>query len=396
MHSSLFNTQSLHEWDLQTQRRLLNEIDRMPREKLFEKSEDELALQVRDSYVGEVPVLHKEDLYSEGVKGHPGDRAVSMAIHTPFDGDGTFFGCHPSTHPIITNPCEVKNQELIITYSNLQKSDVERLQVIHNDTLQRIIGCLDDMRRAMVIYFDELLMCAKYKIMARRKDFTDYDAIMRTAGSIIPIKRRPETATKIVLPVARKQIPVAKQEEKHAPPEPMIDLKAYDDILQVISSMMKVVERSPKVFREMEEEDLRTILLVALNGIYEGRASGETFNGTGKTDILIRESDRNVFIGECLEWKGEAGFLSKIDDQLLKYATWRDCKLALIVFNRNKDFTAVVEKMAATLMKHPQFVKKENHTHESGFRCTFRRKDDQSRTFLVTGLAFDINIGSAE
>jgi hypothetical protein len=32
---------------------------------------------------------------------------------------------------------------------------------------------------------------------------------------------------------------------------------------------------------------------------FEGKAAGEVFNCTGKTDILVREGDRNVFIGEC-------------------------------------------------------------------------------------------------
>lgn len=49
----------------------------------------------------------------------------------------------------------------------------------------------------------------------------------------------------------------------------------------------------------MGEEAIRTVLLVALNGHYEGQASGETFNFEGQTNILIRSEGRSVFIGEC-------------------------------------------------------------------------------------------------
>lgn len=84
-------------------------------------------------------------------------------------------------------------------------------------------------------------------------------------------------------------------------------------------------ERSPKAFEQMGEEDLRSHFLVQLNGQYEGRATGETFNFQGKTDILIREGDRNVFIAECKFWHGEKQLLETID-QLLSYLSWRDTK----------------------------------------------------------------------
>jgi hypothetical protein len=38
---------------------------------------------------------------------------------------------------------------------------------------------------------------------------------------------------------------------------------------------------------------------VTLNSHYEGAATGETFNGTGKTDILVRHGLDNAFIGQC-------------------------------------------------------------------------------------------------
>ena len=116
--------------------------------------------------------------------------------------------------------------------------------------------------------------------------------------------------------------------------EYIIGMTEYNDILNTISSMVKVMERTPSVFAIHRREPLRTVLLVALNGIYEGQATGETFNGSGKTDILIRRDDRNVFIAECLMWHRSKYLQEKMDDQLFQYAMWRDSKLALIVFNR--------------------------------------------------------------
>ena len=140
----------------------------------------------------------------------------------------------------------------------------------------------------------------------------------------------------------------------------------------------------------MDEEPLRTILLVALNGIYEGDATGETFNGYGKTDIMIRRNDRNVFIAECLMWRGKEKLLEKLDDQLFRYAMWRDSKLALIVFNRGGNFTKNIDTMKATLKSHPQFIKELDWRHETGARYLFKRHDDPERYFVLTALAFDV------
>ena len=140
----------------------------------------------------------------------------------------------------------------------------------------------------------------------------------------------------------------------------------------------------------MDEEDLRMILLVALNGLYEGKATGETFNGQGKTDILIRHEDKNIFIAECLIWSGAATLRSKMDDQLFKYATWRDSKLAILVFNRNKNFSDVITKMIDTAKSHPQCIQSLSFAHQSGARFRFKRADDPQKEFILTCLAFDV------
>jgi len=76
-----------------------------------------------------------------------------------------------------------------------------------------------------------------------------------------------------------------------------------------------------------------------INGQYEGQATGATFNFEGKTDILLRVDGKNAFIAECKFWTGEKQFLETID-QLLGYLSWRDTKAAILLFNRNQNFSA--------------------------------------------------------
>jgi hypothetical protein len=91
----------------------------------------------------------------------------------------------------------------------------------------------------------------------------------------------------------------------------------------------------------MDEPNLRTCLVHSLNGSFAGGATAETFNGRGKTDILVRSRDRNVFLGECKIYNGKAGVVDAID-QLLGYATWRDGDLGLIIFVRNRALSSAI------------------------------------------------------
>jgi hypothetical protein len=70
-------------------------------------------------------------------------------------------------------------------------------------------------------------------------------------------------------------------------PEPTLAIEDYDHILSVMTNMALVMERSPSAFQTMAEEDLRQHFLVQLNGQYEGQATGETFNYSGKRLIAV-------------------------------------------------------------------------------------------------------------
>ncbi|HMF02967.1 MAG TPA: hypothetical protein VKK06_23970 [Terriglobia bacterium] len=162
-----------------------------------------------------------------------------------------------------------------------------------------------------------------------------------------------------------------------------------DHILSVIENMVLVMERSPHAFAKMEEEALRDHILVQLNGHYEGQATGETFNFTGKTDLLIRADGKNAFVGECKFWSGPKKFLETID-QLLGYTTFRDTKTALIIFNRNKEHTSVLASVKETLQQHPLFKRDLGNRGESHFRSIFRHPGDPQRDIYVATLVFHI------
>lgn len=153
--------------------------------------------------------------------------------------------------------------------------------------------------------------------------------------------------------------------------------------------MAHVMERSPSAFASIDEESLRMHFLVQLNGHYEGQATGETFNYQGKTDILIRVERKNVFIGECKFWAGPKMLTATID-QLLGYSSWRDTKVAVLVFNRNRDFTKVLQAIKETTSAHPNCKRMLGQRSETSFRYAFQHNDDPNRELQLAIMAFDV------
>jgi hypothetical protein len=162
------------------------------------------------------------------------------------------------------------------------------------------------------------------------------------------------------------------------PLEPVLADEVYEHILSVIRSLGLNMERSPKTYAGKGEEDRRQSLLAALNTHYHGKTVAEAFKVKGKTDLLVRHEDQNLFIGECKFWSGAKEFSATID-QLFRYRAWRDTKLAVIMFVPARDLTSIVEKGREALEAHPQFVSWSEAASETELRCAVSWPGDARR-----------------
>jgi len=144
-----------------------------------------------------------------------------------------------------------------------------------------------------------------------RKRRVAQSAVGAVAALGIPVKRR-DTEPTFTIPAKRRERPAKRPTAPTGKyePEPVLDEKEYQHILEIIRSMSLVIERSPSSFASLDEEAIRDHFLLQLNGHYEGGATGETFNASGKTDILIRVDNKNVFIAECKFWPSVSEFMS--------------------------------------------------------------------------------------
>jgi hypothetical protein len=152
----------------------------------------------------------------------------------------------------------------------------------------------------------------------------------------------------------------------------------------------RTFETTPDTYAVHDEEALRNVILSHLNVSFEGAATGETFRRSGKTDIRIESGKRAAFVGECKVWKG-AKELGDAVNQLLGYLTWRDCKAAIVVFNKkNAKFSALIENIPTAFQSHPKFVQRLNSGGEGEWEYRMTSLEDEGRTIRVHVFAFNL------
>ena len=194
-----------------------------------------------------------------------------------------------------------------------------------------------------------------------------------------PVRRRPDADTYTV-PIKRRNLRLVRPAGTPAAapfkPEPTMADGDYQAAPAVLRTSRNALERTLSLPAKLNEEQVRDLLLVNLNAHFEGDAAGEVFNGEGKTDILIRVEDRNIFIGECKIWGGPST-MDEALGQIFKYLVWRDTKAAILLFIRNKDVTAVIKKAVAKIEAHPNYKRRgPSHRRPARFRhaCPRRRR----------------------
>lgn len=311
-----------------------------------------------------------------------------VEVRIPFEGESELFYTKANTFSMNPPRAVIDRNEVVLRYDTPadQPRDVRSLV---DQTLLDIEQHLGWQRDMIDSHNRNLPNVAEQAIRQRRERLLAQSQRAEALG--IPIRRRTDAPKTYALPtVKRKAVPtLPPATTAQFKPEPVLAMELYEHILKVVQDMALVMERSPDAFKAMNEEALRQHFLVQLNGQFEGKATGETFNMAGKTDILLREGDRNVFIAECKFWKGSKAFGEAID-QLLGYATWRDGKTAILVFNRGTETSTVLTGIDSVAKAHANFKRAVEWPHESGFRYVFHSNGDKNRELILAVLVFHV------
>jgi len=378
--------------------KMLQAVEAEPEENLKQADVGEWATALAHHFAVGCPVLKPTDVWMEPAKpvkidvsgdnsrdfsdprlarNFPGERIV---VHVPFAGDAGVFNLKPSSWSTTRPHGRVKDSDLLLTI------EYPREQTPHVDVhAQRFISDVSQYlgwAAAEIGAFNNgLEQQARQAIDARRQRVEQRDAAL--AQSSIPIRRSGESGKKtyiaeVLVRRPAPSLPQTRADDKAPALEPALAEQVFEHILGIIRMQGVQMEQSPATYAAMGEEDRRQILVAALNGHYEGRAHAEAFNLQGKTDILIRFEGRNLFISECKFWTGVGGF-SEAVDQLFRYTGWRDTKLAIVMFVREKGLTSLLTKAKQTLAAHPQFVAWRDAASETELRATVHWPRDAER-----------------
>ena len=384
---------------------MLEEIASIDGNRLLNTSVDDLCAYFEEKYRIEVPILREDQIVADqqesqiDVSRDPmrfiRDRSspffvagTAIEITIPFDGDAEAFKIQPTTSTLSPPIGEVRGQTLLLRIEGTDLN-AEQVKALINRTIAEIKSWLENLRRDTQGINAQIPKLVREAIERRRQKLLADQKLVADLG--FRLKERQEVPRTYVSPQVRRRITPTLPPASTAPfkPEPTLSNDDYEHILNVIHNMALVMERSPSAFATMDEESLRSHFLVQLNGQYEGQATGETFNYQGKTDILIRVEGKNIFIAECKYWDGPKK-LTETLDQLLSYSSWRDTKVAVIVFNRRKNFSSVLDTIPSTVRAHPNCKKALGQKSETSFRYVFAHQDDSNREMMLTVMAFDV------
>jgi len=280
--------------------------------------------------------------------------ADEVTVHVPFTGDPMLLRLRPGSWSIAFPRAEIGAGEIVHRATGSQLSS-EQVTASFNSFRTSVTQYVDAINADVGEHNARLDAELRRAVADRRLRLLD----QRQLAAGLPFQLRPaDTPATYAVPVRRTKLHLS-QSRPAAPfrPEAFLEDAIYEDVLARIVAFGNLVERLPRSVGVMDEEGLRDHLLLVLNGNYEGQVAGEVFNREGKTDILLRSGDRNVFIAECKVWNGPAKFGPAVN-QLLNYLVWRDGKAALVLFIKTGNPTEVVRKADQVVTDHPQCLRR--------------------------------------
>lgn len=396
--NSLFCNTDWHSCERTQIDAMQKEINQYDPDALLNASVDDLVAYFVSEFEIDVPVLlsdqitlaQRETTFEQEDYGRTiRVNGILIEVDVPFTGDAAMFSVQPTSFSFTNQPsATIQAQSLLFSISG-SELDSGSAQDKIDSTLSEIQEHLERLRASAVALNTQLTTAARERVEYRKDKLLADQNLVANLG--YPLKSGASEQKTYAAPEIKKKITPKPPKPGIQPfePEPAIALADYENILSIMERMVGVMERSPRDFTHMGEETLRSHFLVQLNSQYEGQATGETFNYEGKTDILIKSNGRNLFVAECKFWKGAKNHAKTID-QLLGYLSWRDTMAAIVVFNRNKNFSKMLVELEKATTLHPNCKELLRKRSESGLVFRFVHRDDPNREMTVAVLAFDV------
>jgi hypothetical protein len=307
-----------------------------------------------------------------------------ITYYLPFTGLPELLRRVPSTRLLWSADVNVRSNDVSFDIINW-RDDPDEIRREAESLIGNIRTQSEHNKNDVTAYNNNLEAQAAQIFRSRKEQHLKQSNLMASLG--VPFKQAGQVPSTFAVPTVKKT-PIIKPSAPTAAftPEPALDDQIYREILKICHDTGVEIERHPSIYLGKDEETLRDHFLMVLSPHFQS-VTGETFNKSGKTDILIRHERANVFVAECKYWRGIQGFYETID-QALGYLTWRDSKAAILCFIQNKDVQNVLQQIEREADKHACFIKFFGKNTESWFNFEFHLKDDNSRGVKLAVLCF--------
>lgn len=384
-------------------------VHSIPREQFLATSVDTLVEHLSTSLVIELLVLHEEQMqmdhaetqvdvtgrfdYDIGSGGRVQTSGHRLTFYIPFSGDAGLWRLRPNMWFSVMPRGEVDSRRamLTLTFTNTSNTEPERYK-------QELESCLNGVRQFIAAqkqlldeYHSRIPRQVRSTIEHRRAEVERLHGLA-SAFNIPMVKKSGMPEFKPIEVAKRISRPLPRPPAAGYKPEPAITNETYEELLAIIRHAGASFEGTPQTYGPLGEEGLRDNVLSHINVVFEGKATGETFRKYGKTDLRLEEESRSAFVGECKLWGGEKVLLDALT-QLLGYVTWRDCKAALILFNKDvAGFSGVQATIDTSLQGHPKFLRAVSTGRTGEWRFVFQSQDDAGREVTVHVFAFNLYV----
>jgi hypothetical protein len=374
---------------------------------LLNVNQTEYCEQLSSQYHIEFPTLHFESVQADSYEreisanNHPSAWHVRagekhkrdiVRFHVPYSGDISLLRYRPASRYTLNGGSEIKTSggALLFEFTNFN-SNPEEIKREYDQEVKSIMPNYNYLKSDCENFNNSLLSFTNNTFNQRKEQLLRKNNLLSGLG--VPIIQRKGVSNTFTVPApkVREKITIRPTvTAKGFKPEPTLDNEIYQKILRLIHDVGSNFERYPSTYRNKGEEDLRDHILLFLQPNFENvSATGESFNKSGKTDILLRHESTNVFIGECKIWKGEKQLYSTID-QLLSYSTWRDTKTAIIFFVQNKEISSALEVVKMRTSEHANYLGFINKADENWYNFRFHMNGDKNREIKLAILLFHL------
>lgn len=399
----IFSEKTFNQYEMNLMRTIKSNIDGLDKNYLLNVNEEEYIKYLVAEINFEPLEIHFDKIYvSSYEKDIPAElfpfnynvyagksyRKQIVKYHIPFSGDKELLLCKPNPFIMWTQKILLENGCISFEVINFDDNP-NSIKSNAKSTINNIKKQYENLKPQMNKLASDLINYVRDTFRKRKEIVLKNNNLLSSLG--VPIKMNEVSSTFTIPSNIPKKIILEKPKvmDGEYKAEPTIDKKAYFDILQIIYDVGKQFERLPSTYYKKTEEELRDHILLFLEPRFEGTATGETFNKTGKTDILLRYENSNLFIAECKFWHGQKAYLKTID-QLLSYLTWRDSKAAIILFCRNNDFSNVILKTKQATKEHPNYLGFVDEKSDTWLNYRFHINGDKNREVKLAILLFHI------